>query len=433
MTVQAWRWIGIGICLALLAAGCRGKKPQAEFERQIPWIGTGSWIKADLHVHSRFSDGIRTPREIADQAKIHACDAIALTEHTDSELKGATDEYFAAIAELRAEHPDLIILDGIEWNVPPGAGDDHAGLLVPPGPEGVHVLKEFKARFDDWGRDSHDEALALTALRWLSNESADWDTPPVLIFNHPSRKLAHSLDPLAKLRRFRAESPILIAIEGAPGHQGRNSIGSYERTETTIDRWDPAAARTGDLWDQLLQGGEDWWGALAFSDFHEEVADGLHDYWPGQFSETWLYVPERTAAGVLRALRAGCFFADHGAIVREVKLTVEAPGLERPAWAGESIRVPESTPVVARVAMSVPERDWTGEPNRIDRIELIAVDANGARVVAARAPEAQPIAFTESVPVSKGGVVLRARGTRLVPGGPSLCFYTNPVRVTAVR
>jgi len=432
MTHQA-RWIGSAVCLALLAAGCTSKKPQAEFERQIPWIGTGSWIKADLHAHSRFSDGIRTPREIAAQAKRNACDAIALTEHTDSELKGATDEYFAATAELRAEHPDLIILDGIEWNVPPGAGDDHAGLLVPEGPEGVHVLKEFKARFDDWGRDSHDEALALTALRWLSNESAGWAVPPVLIFNHPSRKLARSLDPLAKLRRFRAESPILIAIEGAPGHQGRTPIGSYAAAETTIDRWDPAAARTGDLWDQLLAGGEDWWGAVAFSDFHEELADGLHDYWPGQFSETLLYVPERNAAGVLRALHAGCFFADHGAIVREVKLTVEAPGLERPAWAGESIRVPESTPVVARLEMSVPERDWAGAANRIDRIELIAVDANGARVVAARAPAAQPVVFTESMPVPKGGVVLRARGTRLVPDGPSLCFYTNPIRVTALR
>ena len=83
--------------------------------------------------------------------------------------------------------------------------------------------------------------------------------------------------------------------------------------------------------------------------------------------------------------------------------------------------------------MSVPERDWAGAANRIDRIELIAIDASGARVVAARAPAAQPVVFTESVPVPKGGVVLRARGTRLVPGGPSLCFYTNPVRVTALR
>ena len=429
MRACAWRWIAVGVLL-VLAPGCGQPPAKAEFVRRIPWIGSGTWIKADLHAHSTFSDGIRTPREIATQARTYGCDVLALTEHTDPDLKGASDEYFAATAELRAEHPALIILDGIEWNVPPGGGDDHAGVLVPPGPDGVRVLKEFKARFDDLAPQHHDEALAVAALQWLTRETAGANVPPVVIFNHPSRKLAHSLEPLAKLRRFRADSPLLVAIEGSPGHQGRTPIGSYERTVTTIDRWDPVAARVGDLWDQLLQSGEDWWGALAFSDFHEEVADGLHDYWPGQFSETWLYVPERTPAGVLRALHAGSFFANHGAIARAVQLTVSAPGLERPAWAGESIRVAPSSAVHARLEMTVPERDWSGEPNRIDQIELIAVDANGARVVAARAPAAATVAFEESLAVPPGGVVLRARGTRTMSGGPNLCFYTNPIRVS---
>ncbi|HWN82261.1 MAG TPA: PHP domain-containing protein, partial [Candidatus Udaeobacter sp.] len=366
MRASAWRAVVMGLVLGGFAAGCGGRPPGAEFVRRTPWIGSGSWLKADLHAHSRFSDGIRTPREIAVQAKTYGCDVLALTDHTDRELQGASAGYFVATAELRTEFPELVILDGIEWNIPPGGGDDHAGVLVPPGPEGQRALAELKTRFDDLGQATHDEQLALEALRFLTRESAGWSVPPVVIFNHPSRKLAHSLDPLAKLRRFRAESPLLVGFEGSPGHQGRTPIGSYERAVTTIDRWDPAAARPGDLWDQLLGAGEDWWGALAFSDFHEEVADGLHDYWPGQFSETWLYVPERSAAGVLRALTAGCFFADHGAIAREVKLTVSAPGLERPAWAGEHIRVAGSTPVVARVEMLVPERDWVGEPNRID-------------------------------------------------------------------
>ena len=103
MTHQA-RWIGSAVCLALLAAGCTSKKPQAEFERQIPWIGTGSWIKADLHAHSRFSDGIRTPREIAAQAKRNACDAIALTDTPTLAKPFDDSELIAAIA--RATAPD---------------------------------------------------------------------------------------------------------------------------------------------------------------------------------------------------------------------------------------------------------------------------------------------------------------------------------------
>lgn len=430
MTRGVPRQIGGVLFLLLLAAGCTGREPGAEFVRRTEWIGSGTWIKADLHIHSSFSDGIHEPAEIAKKARGYACDAIAITDHSDRDLNGASDGYFAATAAARQENPGLIVIDGIEWNVPPGAGNDHAGVLVPPGPDVVRTLQELKVRFDDLGRDSHDEKLAHEALRWLNDRSASWTVPPVVIINHPSRKVARSLEQLDKLRRFRGVTPLLIGIEGSPGHQGATPLGSYSGQEPVVDRWDPAAARIGDLWDQLLAPGEDWWGATAFSDFHEELADGLRDYWPGQFSETWLYVPERTAEGVLKALRAGCYFADHGAIVREVKLTVQAAGLSRPAWAGESIKVPASARITARVELNIPERDWSGESNRIDHIDLIAIDSGGARVVASRAPDVAPVVLEESLQVSPGGVVLRARGRRDdVAGGPALCFYTNPVRI----
>jgi hypothetical protein len=427
------RTVAVALVVLLAALGCARKPPAAEFERRIPWIGSGAWLKADLHCHTTFSDGIRDPADLVAHAKTYGCDVLAITDHTDHDLRAATDEYFQTIAGLRTANPELVILDGIEWNIPPAGGEDHAGVLVPPTPEGTKALAAIKARFDDLGREPHEEKLALEALRWLADESRTWPTGPVVIFNHPSRKVARSLDHLEPLLHLRKASPLLVGIEGAPGHQGSSTLGSYAGAETPIDRWDPAAARVGDLWDQLLARGEDVWGALAFSDFHEELSDGLHDYWPGQFSETWLYAPERTAAGVLDALRAGSFFADHGAIAREVRFTVTAPGLPRPAWAGEAIVVPAGATVTAQVEMTVPPQDWAGEANRIDQIELIAVDAGGARVVATRAPEGGPVAFTEPVAVPAGGMVLRARGRRGVPGGPGLCFYTNPVRIHVRR
>ena len=109
-----------------------------------------------------------------------------------------------------------------------------------------------------------------------------------------------------------------------------------------IDRWDPVAARVGDAWDTLLHDGLDVWAAYAPSDFHTESLADLGDYWPGQFAETWVYAPERSSAGILRALHAGSFFGDHGRIVREAELHVGATGLARPAGAGEVISVPKT-------------------------------------------------------------------------------------------
>ena len=141
-------------------------------------------------------------------------------------------------------------------------------------------------------------------------------------------------------------------------------------------------------------------------------------------------MPERSPAGVLQALRAGTFFAAHGHIVREVNFSVEAPGLPRPTSAGEVIEVPPSTSVTARVRFTVPIRDWAGQPNRIDAVELIAITPNAMTMVVNRPPQVEGDALVKTVDVPAGGMVLRVRGRRIVNGGPDLMFYTNPIRIT---
>jgi hypothetical protein len=324
----------------------------------------------------------------------------------------------------------MVILAGLEWNVPPWGGDDHATVLVPPGPDEWRVLEEFKKQFDDYHREPHDAALADRALRWLAEEGTTGDLAPIVIINHPSRKWAQSTEIIPHLEHWRGVNDLVIGLEGAPGHQRSDPVGEYTYKEKTIDRWDPMAARIGDVWDQLLQKGHDVWAALVSSDCHRAEPDPAKDFWPGQFAETWLYVPERTAAGAIKALRAGSFFAAHGEIVRELKLLVDAPGLPRPAEAGEAIEVPPGSQITVSLRFRVPETDWNGTANRIDNVELVAVTAEGARVVASRAPEASPSAMTETLDVPAGGVVLRARGRRELDSEPDLMFYTNPVRVT---
>ena len=95
---------------------------------------------------------------------------------------------------------------------------------------------------------------------------------------------------------------MFAGMEGAPGHQRATPLGAYSRTLQPEDRWDPAAATPGTAWDQQLAAGRALWGALASSDFHSE-SNGYD--WPCQFSVTWVYAPERSVDGVLRARRFG--------------------------------------------------------------------------------------------------------------------------------
>ncbi len=424
------RSCAVAAALAAVPALCScavAGQPSARFLRTIPWTTTGKWIAVDAHVHTKFSDGANTVSELVEHAQQFGCQALAITDHADRRLAAATAEYQKAIEDARVAHPGFPILAGLEWNVPPRGGDEHAGVLVAPGPQEWSTLAEFKRRFDDYdllpGQPKPD---AAEALRWLAATGGE---RAVVIDNHPSRRDASSMDNVRDMLAWRAVNDLVVGFEGAPGHQGNDPIGSYDHAEKTVDRWDPIAARVGDAWDTLLQQGLDVFAAIANSDFHNAGAGDLNDRWPCQFAETWLRVPALTGPGILQALRAGAAFAVHGHIAREVELTVAAPGLPRPASAGEVIAVPTGSRVTASLALTVPPRDWEDRPNRVDAVEFIVITADGAKVLT------QPVAapgrqiVSEALVVPAGGLVVRARGRRVLEDAPDLMFYTNPIRV----
>ena len=423
-------WVALAATALIVSATvyCADQR-QVRLTRQIAWAGKGVWLKADTHVHTRFSDGSHTIEEVASAAEREGVDVLAITDHADRDLKAATPEYFAAIDAARAAHPRVVIIAGVEWNVPPRDGDEHVTVLVAPGVE--RGLATFKEQFDDLDREKHDPAMTTAGLQWLASNASSAGARSVMIYDHPSRRDAKSLDNVADIRTWRATNDLVIGFSGAPGHQGKPPIGSYSRNEKPIDRWDPVVARIGDAWDTLLGSGVDLWGAHAPSDFHNANPGDLADFWPGQFSETWLYAPERSAAGVLQAFRAGSFFGAHGRIVREVELLVSAAGLPRPAGAGEVVSVPGGTPLTIDLRMRVPDEAWPPGQNRIDLIELIGIDSSGARVLATGPPTGSPAGLTFTMPAPAGGLVVRARGYRVLADGSRLAFYTNPVRVSA--
>ena len=421
------------VTLTLGAVACAapsGQTAGAQFVTQVPWATNGVWLRVDTHVHTRFSDGSHTIAEIVARAASGGCDALAITDHTDKNLSAASAEYFKEIEAARVANPKQAVIAGVEWNVPPYDGREHATVLVSPAVE--RRLNEFKEKFDDYKTGRHDATDAERGFRWLAAEMKSAPVPPVVVYEHPSRKDDAPAENAGDIRAWRAAGGRLaIGFAGAPGHQGKPPIGGYKDGVQAIDRWDPVVARIGDGWDTLLGENVDVWGALAPSDFHNADPADLGDYWPCEFAETWVYAPERTANGVLRALHAGTFWGGHGKLAREVDLRVTTTGLPRGAMPGESISVPAGATATVELRVAVPDRQWDGSPSGIDLLEIIGVTPSGAAALASASPDPKTSSLSHTLTVPRTGIVVRARGRHTNSDGSRLWFYTNPVRILA--
>lgn len=391
----------------------------------VEWQGRGVWLRADFHTHTKFTDGSKTIDEIVAAAGTHGCNVVAITDHGDGNLKGATPEYFDAIAAARAKYPDITVITAMEWNVPPGKGQEHATILFPSAMANLSVLGPFKERFDDEVKEGENPELAVQGFAALKPEGTA--LAPVVFFNHPNRRPASTSLPALTFEALKKGAPsILVGFEGAPGHQRGTPLGSYPEGVTLVDRWDPMAASLDGLWDEWLRKGLDVWGAIANSDFHDPPGD----YWPCEFASTRVYAPDRTADGIIKAVRAGSFFAEHGRIVSVADLEARFEGLARSVHAGETVVAPRGSHATVTLQLEVPAVDYLDRPNKIDQVELIGVTTTKTESLFAGAPEAAP-AFTVDVVVPTGGIVLRARGRRLLDDGSALSFYTNPIRINA--
>ena len=138
--------------MAVRSAPRTDSRASARFVREVPWYGSGVWLKADTHTHTRFSDGARTVDEVLNRAAVYGCDIVAITDHTDLNLQAATPEYYDAIEKARGKRPNMIVFAGVEWNIPPENGQEHVTIFVTP--ELEKQLTEFKERFDDLNRSA---------------------------------------------------------------------------------------------------------------------------------------------------------------------------------------------------------------------------------------------------------------------------------------
>lgn len=420
----AWRLAAV-LGTALLVA-CT-QDPAASFEISVPWALTGRTIAVDTHAHTRFSDGSLNLDELAALAADNGCDALAITDHTDHSVAAANDDYFAAVDAARLAHPALTFFAGVEWNVPPYDGREHVTVLLDPRLE-RSVLPAFKANFDGM-QDAVDPAAAL---RWLAEQASPARNEVALIYNHPSRKDEEADENRRDYLQWREINELFIGFEGGPGHQRGGTPGAYRASIRPVDRWDPVVADTGGTWDQLLDAGHDVWGAIASSDFHED----RNDYAPCRFARTMVTVDSPDARGILRALRAGSFWAGHGRVLSNLWFIVAEPALPLPAAPGETIRLGAAAQPVFRIKVERSPEHLTAPLI----VELIGNGISGQPAQVARgelAPDTDTFDWQPPQPLVAGAdgrsAYFRARVTALDPKRGRLVAYTNPIRIVVAN
>jgi len=291
----------------------------------------------------------------------------------------------------------------------------------------------------------------------------------VVIAHHPSRSGAapgeYGLTTPAELRDWNDAAPeVAVGMEGAPGHQAisltrdgtlnRNGPrGAYSRAPTR-GGFDQMTAIVGGFWDAMLGEGRHWW-ITANSDSHQNWREGGVDFWPGEYSKTWVWAAP-THDAVLEGLRAGRVFVSLGDLVSGLFVTVRGGGAE--AGIGGTLEVGAGSPVEVEIRWLDPESPNShGDRPGVARVDLIVGQVTGP--VTDRSSDTNPTArvvtrfdsrqwrqdgewrsVTWRMDRVEADLYLRVRGTNgseleptLDPRGEDpwsdLWFYSNPVFV----
>ena len=218
----------------------------------------GTWVRGSFHGHCREHSGcssVPLAESVRDYERIGA-QFLAVTDH----------DHVTDLAAVRADHPDMILLDGFEYS----RGENV--LFIGGGAEDVLELplREAAARADE----------LLTILC------------------HPQPGPGEEYWTIEKIRSLLGRTP--DGIEVYNGHYG-------------IDRMVDAGCRPlyTRLWDEFLTAGIRVWG-FANDDFHE----------PADFDNAFnmVLVKEMTERAVIDAAKRGRFYASTGLLLERIGL-----------------------------------------------------------------------------------------------------------------
>lgn len=388
-----------------------------------------TWLAGDHHIHTQYSsDGQYRVIDQAKYAAAYGLDWLVITDHGGAtHARIGVDKVNPDIVEARAELPGTLIFQGLEWNIPAA---EHGTVFVAPGRHEVAVLKQFENSYDGSVKGASssspaNEQLAVAGIQWLGQQvDARRVDAALFLANHPAR---NGVDSPHEIRAWRDADPrIAIGFEGAPGHQAAglpagvgpgshrgyygnapsaNSFAAYPpESYRTWGGFDWMTATVGGLWDSLLAEGKPW-SISANSDSHvnwtdtsrrpdgstsaqfnldgrygDPVYDGsvnltAGDFWPGFYSRTHVGAASRDYRAVMRGMRDGRIWVDHGGLVKSVDVSlvaddrrgnrsVETLGGTLAARRGSRVRL-----VVTITAQDVP--NWAQFVPELNRVDLI--------------------------------------------------------------
>jgi len=461
-----------------LLFGCTSTDSESPNARQ--------WLAGDHHIHSRYSVG--WDREQNPPAPIVGGDAIypiqmnalmgkyfglswmVTTDHGGpNHSKIHLELAYPELVQSRLVVSEVIQFYGMELDTP---GGEHSSLIIPHTDDEAEMLRRLESDFGrveafpvDPGRDTEAKMIeALVVMRTMKH-------PPVVIANHPSRTATGDreygrYDP-AEFRRWNDTAPeVAVGMAGAPGHQAialtnhplatnkeRLLRGAY-RDFPTMGGFDQMTAKLGGFWDSMLGEGRRWW-ITANSDSHKHYSEGGADFWPGEYSKTYVYA-EKNHDSILAGLRAGHVFVTTGDLISE--LSVDVTQGNRSASIGDELVASPASEVTVNIRVRDPEGvNAGGENAEVNRIDLIVGGVTGkasdpasdkndtARVVHRFTPQewsrdGEYLLMSRMISVD-GPLYVRVRGTNTNELEPEkdppaenpwrdLWFYSNPVFVT---
>lgn len=481
--------VGVMMCLSSAAAHTPSTPASGpDHDSQDP--GKARWLAGDHHIHSRYSVGYDdkttppTPVIGADasypipmnalMARRFGLSWMVATDHGGpNHSKINHDHAYPELVISRGAVPEVVQFFGLELNSP---GADHSSVIIPAGHDEADRLHQIEHAFDaketfpkDPARDA--EPKMIEALKAMDAQSPK----PVVIAHHPSRSATglgvYGLDTPSELRNWNDAAPdVAIGMEGAPGHQATAQVrprfapsvysgnlgkarprGAYGKFPT-MGGFDQMTARLGGFWDSMLGEGRRWW-ITANSDSHVHWTDGGADFWPGEYSKTYVHA-EKNHASILAGLRAGRVFVTTGDLISELDLTAAAIG--GAATTGGTLTVPKRTDVTITVRFRDPATpNANGDNPAVARVDLIRgrvsgptenrnTDSNSSTHVARRFQpsegkrDGEYVTFEYIVKGLERNEYVRVRGTNgdelepkpdeegETPWG-DLWFYSNPI------
>lgn len=388
--------LGAGALLvSSLALGARPAADEAEEPR---------WLAGDHHIHSRYSVGwdreVDPPEPLiggdaiypipmnALMARHHGLSWMVATDHGGPfHSKVNLERAYPELIRSRTVVPDLVQFFGMELDTP---GAEHSSLIIPRTEDEAERLYSIESRFADrepWPPDPSWDTPArmLEAL----SEMKEFPSPPVVIVNHPSRSAkglgVYGANSPEELRDWNDTAPeVAVGMAGAPGHQAstlhpdgtldlerpRGGYGNHP----TLGGFDQMTARLGGFWDSMLGEGRRWW-ITANSDSHVHWREDGSDFWPGEYSKTYVWArPDHDS--ILTALRGGRVFVTLGDLVSELHVTARADGAE--AMIGGELEVPRRGDVELEVRFLDPRGpNARGQDPQVVRVDVIVGEVTG--------------------------------------------------------